>query len=357
MRTKLLPATLFVSCALFAAAVPAQAAYKYLALPSLGGPGSLASDINNAGQIVGTSLDSGEYPRSAVWNKGAAPVDARPGDFLSWGGAINNKGQIVGNYGSYYGRFSVTRAYAAPYSDSSLGDLGVSDTGANDINNHGLVVGAAATQGWAGPELYPFPFYGSHAVAWNGSTTIDLNPAGVTNSTAHAVNDSNIIVGSADGNAVTWNNGVMNTLGAGTAYDINNAGVIVGQSGTNAVIWNGGVQTILGDGRANALNILSQVVGISNGHAFLWDNGIGTDLNDFLSASAKAAGWILQEAVGINDHGWIVGNAYNTVTFASNAFLLSPVPEPSTWLLLLGGLGFIAWRARKVGEGLAPAAA
>jgi uncharacterized membrane protein len=345
MHARFFPATLFVSCALLFTG-PAHAGYKYSTLPSLGGPGSLASDINNAGQVVGTSLDTSEFPRSAVWTN-RTPVDVRPGDWLSWGGAINNKGQVVGNYGDYYGRFSISRAYASPYSDSSLGDLGVSDTGANDINNNGLVVGAAATQGWAGPELYPFPFYGSHAVAWNGTTTIDLNPAGVENSTAHAVNDSNVIVGSADGHAVTWNNGVMNTLGAGTAFDINNSGVIVGESGTHAVMWNGGTQTVLGDGRANALNILSQVVGMSNGHAFLWDSGAAIDLNNFISASAKAAGWVLQEAVGINDHGWIVGNAYNTLTFASNAFLLSPAPEPSTYAMLLLGLGLIAWKARR----------
>jgi uncharacterized membrane protein len=344
MHVRFLPATLLVSCALLLAG-QAHAGYKYSTLPTLGGPGSIASDINNAGQVVGTSLDNSEFPRSTVWTSGT-PVDKRPGDWLSWGGAINNKGQIAGSYGDFYGRFQVSRAYASPHSDSSLGDLGVSDTGANDINNNGLVVGAAATQGWAGPELYPFPFYGSHAVAWNGSSTIDLNPAGVQSSTANAVNDSDVIVGTADGQAVTWNNGVMHSLGAGTAFDINNAGVIVGQSGSNAVMWNGGVQTVLGDGRANALNILSQVVGISNGHAFLWENGAATDLNNFLSAAAKGAGWILEEAVGINDHGWIVGNAFNTVTLGYQAFLLSPAPEPSTYAMMLLGLALIAWKAR-----------
>lgn len=355
MHARFFPATLFVSCALLFTG-HAQAAYKYSTLPSLGGPASFAAGINNAGQVVGTSNDPDTFPRSTVWTSGA-PVDRRPGDWLSWGQAINDSGQIAGGYGDTYGRFQVTRAYASPYSNSSLGSLGVSDSIALDINNHGLVVGEAYTGDWAGPPLYPFPFYGSHAVVWNGTTTTDLHPTGANISIANAVNDSNVIVGAVDGQAVTWNGGVMNTLGAGAAFDINNAGIIAGQSGNSAVIWNGGIQTVLGDGRANALNILSQVVGMSNGHAFLWENGIATDLNNFISAAAKNAGWILQDAVGINDHGWIVGNAYNTLTFDYQAYLLSPAPEPSTYAMMLLGLGLIAWKARKRRRDVLPAAA
>jgi uncharacterized membrane protein len=356
MRRRFPFAILFVSSALLFAA-QAHAAYKYSTLPSLGGPSSLAAGINNAGQVVGTSNDPDTFPRSTVWTKGK-PVDQRPSDWLSWGAAINDKGQIAGSYGDSFGRFQISRAYASPYPDSAMGNLGVSDSVALDINNHGLAVGEAYTGDWAGPPLYPFPFYGSHAVVWNGTTTTDLHPAGANLSIANAINDSNVIVGAVDSNAVLWNGGTMTTLGAGAAYDINNAGVIVGQAGNNAVMWNGGTQTILGDGKANALNILSQVVGISNGHAFLWEHGAAIDLNNFISAAAKNAGWVLEEAVGINDHGWIVGNAFNTVTLNYQAFLLSPAPEPSTWAMLLGGLGFLGWKARKTRRvGGMPAAA
>jgi uncharacterized membrane protein len=354
MRARLSSALLFISCAVLFTA-HAHAAYKYAALPSLGGPSSFATGINNAGQVVGTSNSPDVFPRTTVWTAGS-PTDARPGDYLSWGHAINDSGQVAGNYGDYYGRFGTAHAYASPYSNASMGNLGVSDSIALDINNNGLVVGEVYAGDWAGPPMYPFPFYGSHAVIWNGTTTTDLHPAGADISIANAINDSNVIVGAVDGQAVVWNGGVINTLGAGAAFDINNAGVIAGRSDGSAVIWDGGTQTILGDGRANALNILSQVVGISNGHAFLWENGVGTDLNNFISAAAKSAGWILQEAVGINDHGWIVGNAYNTVTLDYQAFLLSPAPEPSTWAMLLGGLGFIVWRARKTRR-VAPALA
>lgn len=355
MHARFFPAILFASCALLLGS-QAHAGYKYSALPSLGGPASFATGINNAGQVVGTANDPNTFPRSTVWTSGT-PVDRRPGDWLSWGQAINDKGQIAGGYGDVFGRFQVSHAYASPHADASMGNLGVSDSIALDINNHGLAVGEAYTGDWAGPPLYPFPFYGSHAVLWNGTTTTDLNPVGAKISIANAINDSNVVAGAVDGKAVTWNSGVVHTLGAGAAYDINNAGVIVGQSGSNAVMWNGGAQTILGDGRANALNILSQVVGMSNGHAFLWEKGLAIDLNNFISTAAKNAGWILQDAVGINDHGLIAGNAFNTVTLNYQAFLLSPAPEPATWAMLLLGLGLIAWKARKTRRDAAMSAA
>jgi uncharacterized membrane protein len=330
----------------------AYAGYKYSVLPYYPGdapPYNTAADINNAGQVVGT-LVTPANPKATVWSPSGTVEQVRPGGVYDFGNAINDKGEVAGGYeeGPY------VHAFASPYSDSSLGGVAASNpepaTVAMDINNKGLVVGYGLTDD-------PAPYYYHHAVAWDGTHTTDLNPAWASISYAYGVNDSNVIVGVADGQAVEWNGGVATTLGAGTAYDINNAGVVAGKSGSNAVIWNGGVETILGAGQANALNILSQVVGVSGGHAFLWANGKAIDLNNFLSEADRNAGVVMEEATGINDHGWIVGNAFNPVTDAYQAFVLSPVPEPSTWLLLLGGLGFIAWRARKAGEGLAPVAA
>ena len=320
-----------------------NAGYKPVALDSLGGGSSLAAGINNSGMVVGTSLSGDAFPRSATWS-GITPSDVRPGDWLSWGQAINDAGHIAGNYGTTFGRFPTERAYASPYRDSMLGKLGVSDTTARDINNYGVVVGTAYTQGWAGEPLYPFSFYGTHAALWNGTSNVDLHPQSAQISQANAINDAGLIVGSVDHDAALWNGNTMTRLGHGVAVDINNAGVIAGSTSDHAVIWNGNVQTILGEGSAAAINILSQVVGSAHGRAFLWDGGGAVDLNNFLGTATRDAGWILAQAVGINDLGWIVANAYNTKTFQYRPYVLSPVPETATYLMLLLGLGWIAWR-------------
>ena len=79
-------------------------------------------------------------------------------------------------------------------------------------------------------------------------------------------------------------------------------------------------------------------------HATLWNGATVTDLNSFLDASTVSAGWVLYEATGINDNGWIVGNASNSLLgIQSHAFLLTPVPEAETWAMMLTGLGLVGW--------------
>ena len=58
------------------------------------------------------------------------------------------------------------------------------------------------------------------------------------------------------------------------------------------------------------------------------------DLNELVSPSS---GWTLQEATAINENGQIVGQGTNA-SGQTHAFLLTPVPEPSVFAMLLGGL-------------------
>jgi len=105
-------------------------------------------------------------------------------------------------------------------------------------------------------------------------------------------------------------------------------------------------------GNAAAINNRGQVVGYSSTsysdpteHAFIWDNGVMLDLNTLLDASGT--GWTLEYAEGINDRGQIVGNGIS-LSGLRHGFILTPVPEPSTWAILLigfAGIGFMAyWR-------------
>jgi probable HAF family extracellular repeat protein len=59
---------------------------------------------------------------------------------------------------------------------------------------------------------------------------------------------------------------------------------------------------------------------------------------------------VLRTASGINDDGWIIGTAYNTLTGGQeHAYLLSvaTIPEPETYAMMLAGLGLLGLTARR----------
>lgn len=66
------------------------------------------------------------------------------------------------------------------------------------------------------------------------------------------------------------------------------------------------------------------------------------DLNTLID---PASGWTLFDARDINDAGQIVGTG--TISGTQHAFLLTPVPEPETYAMLLAGLAVIGVSARR----------
>ncbi len=115
-----------------------------------------------------------------------------------------------------------------------------------DVNNNGKIIG------------YTFNYNsGGRAVQWTGSAVLPLN--GPTYSSATAINDNGVIVGSGqfsvDGvpNPIMWVNGVASylpTLGlGGVAVDINEQGDIVGWVNTNEftapAVWRKGQLKVL----------------------------------------------------------------------------------------------------------------
>lgn len=63
---------------------------------------------------------------------------------------------------------------------------------------------------------------------------------------------------------------------------------------------------------------------------FVYVGGQMRDLNQLLDLSGE--GWIIESANAINDDGWIVGTGFYNGG-KERAFLLIPVPEPSSFLL------------------------
>jgi probable HAF family extracellular repeat protein len=158
----------------------------------------------------------------------------------------------------------------------------------------------------------------------------------------------------------------LGTLGGrfSQANSINDVGQVVGYSYTSAgtaraTLFNtNGLTPIdlgtLGDTSiANSINNSGQVVGFSmlgnSSRATLWDGNNVIDLNNLLEASTLNEGWVLQNALDINDNGWIVGYANNSQLGLNNAFLLSmtPVPEADTSAMLLMGAGMMGFMARR----------
>ena len=207
------------------------------------------------------------------------------------------------------------RSRAQSYNITDLGALLGTNSYAYGINNQGQVVG------------YWTETNGARAFLYSAGTVTDLGSLGGTNQYALSINSSGQIVGFASVTngvrAFLYKNGALTNLGAmgglnSYAYGINDSGQIVGfidtTNGARAYFYENGNSTNLGtlggaDSYAYGVNNSNLVVGSSMTastatHAFLWQNGGLTNLNALISTNA---GWVLNDARGINNAGKIVG--------------------------------------------------
>lgn len=285
---------------------------------------SLAA-IDSAGQGVGAFRIAAPFEQNHafLWN-GSSMIRLiePPGTLRSSGRAINDNGQIVVEALTY----GNTRSFVLK--GSSITDIGTlgGDTRTYDMNNAGHVVG------WSNATANS----PSRAVVWDGNALTDLAsliPSTLPNaeSIAHAINDSNQIVGWAQtgpyGQALLWEGSAVTNLGTlggdgATAFDINSLGQVVGSAQT---------QGTFGDW-----------------HGFLWDRAQGgmVDLNDYLESPE---GWSIHRALKINDAGQILATGTNLVTGEYRSdLLLTPVPEPATAALWIAGLALVAARSAQL---------
>ncbi|RZL01003.1 MAG: PEP-CTERM sorting domain-containing protein [Rubrivivax sp.] len=317
--------------------------YKVTALGLLpGGTYASAYAINDSGTVVGygnSTTGSGEAFR---WSGGTfSNLTTQSGGVLKSAYDINNAGTIVG--GSSAGN-AIT---ASQGTITSLPNLpGASGGYARGINQAGTVVGTS----------------GNQAAIWkNGQVQAlgGLVVPGQTNSSALAINDSgtvagNITVNFTDDHPVIWSADgtpteleVPPTIGSrASVSDLNNAGVVVGTAygfhDATAMVWRNGVaQALKGvgyeDSEASAINDAGQIVGITyqrSGAVFatLWLEGQAYNLNDLLVNGQNLGAWT--EAVDINASGQILA----IERMIGRVFVLTPVPEPSTYALIGAGL-------------------
>lgn len=341
----------------------AQAEVRYLVTDLGSVPGAPPS-----GQTVATGLDNrgtvtGYMSPSRGWYAGfyVAGRWHRLGDLPqdSVAQAMNDAGQVAGTVDS--GRVAsgaLPRAFVwERRSLRWLGSLGGGASIARAINASGQVAGMSTTR--QGER---------HAFVSRGETLLDLGtlPGGVF-SEAYAVNDRGEVAGFADVgdlrfHAFIWREGVMKDLGTlagglhSYAYAINGRGQVAGVSSTgiprpggptaaHAFITGEGdrlidLGTLTGDAGqsgALALNEAGEVVGWSEAqagesHAVRVpprSGGAPGPMEDLNAQIDPQTGWVLNEAVGINARGQIVGNG--SLRGRPRAFLLTPLagaPQP-----------------------------
>ena len=254
---------------------------------------SFAFGINDGGQIVGASWDSGGNTRAFLDSNGTMQDLATLGGTTAGATAVNGGGDVVGSSTTTDGSNEPSHAFL--YSGGTMQDLGTLGgpySAANAINNSGQVVG------WASYGNY----YGGHAFLYSGGTMHDIGTLGSgAYSSAYGINDSGQVVGTSYINSGNIEHAFL--YGSGTMQDLTPAG------STGSEAW--------------AINNASQVVGDADGGAFIYSGGTTTYLNSLIN---PALGLVLETARAINDQGWIVGWGYAATDRYKNihGYLLKP---------------------------------
>jgi probable HAF family extracellular repeat protein len=262
------------------------------------GPGQ-GADINNLGQVTGFYSPAWNVTHAFLYDGQMHDLGTLDdGDtYDSYGYGINDQGQVTGFFEFLFGE----RGFIHDGARQELGTLEGNYSGGRAINNQGHVTGSATT--WHDNASRAFYYDG---------TMHDLGTLGGTDSVGNSINDNGLITGQSYlVDDVLYHaflyDGTMHDLGTlgGTrseGYGINNSGQVVGTS---------------------------LVAGSGTTRAFLHESGTGmVDLNTLID---PALGWDLRVAYSINNPGQIVG--IGVIRDRPHAFLLTPVPEPSSGLL------------------------
>jgi len=286
-----------------------------------GGYNSGAAAINSRGEIVGEAYNTipdpnslfgyGYQSRAFYWNNGAMQDLGTMGTGTdAVAGLINEHGQVVGmSYTSSVpnalcpgiSAFTLTTAsfiWDKKNGMKDIGGLGGTCTLANDLNNHGQIVGGSSLTG--DTQVHPF--------VWNAAS-------GVTD----LLDSSDSSYGFAEGE------NKHGDVAGGTCDSVTCYAVLWRKSGGRWQKTN--LSTVTDNAFSISVNASEQVignVGINGSAPFLWeDGGPMVDLNTLVP---PGSGLQLYEADQINDRGEIVVQGVDA-SGNNHAVLLIPCDE------------------------------
>jgi probable HAF family extracellular repeat protein len=252
---------------------------------------SRASAVNDSGVTAVEEM----FPLDLTWAFAfpeGLQLLAEP-HLYSTAAGVNASGSIVGSYQSYpmTDRMGIYRYDTATHQTVDLGNFGHPFITANAINDLGEIAGT-----WSADGIEEHPY----RLSSNGEMTVIPNLGGL-DAYCVALNNSGNVAGYSnmpyypaflfDTHAFLFKNGLLsdidtfNTKGS-VANAMNSNDDVVGYYTTVEAVQNQGIAQ----------------------HAFLYHGGAMYDLNTLFDGTGD--GWVVGNATGINDAGWIVGQGW-----------------------------------------------
>jgi hypothetical protein len=354
--------TLFV-LSIFTASLRAQLSATRYEVVDIGAstamPYSLGTSISNSGYVAGISSNGIDYQQGFSWREdtGIQWLSHPSGTGQSVTSEVNNAGQVVGtSFGPTHGVLWNADGSVAYVFQSSVIDQ---PTG---LNNAGAVTGYRNTLG------------SQSAYIWDG-TYNDLGFPSHTGSTqGYGINDLGQVAGHAGSlnstpAAFLWSStsGFTTILTSPTfvhiaVEDLSNQGTMVGRGffvgGDNVSIgwrWDASkgfseLNTFPAAIKTDALavNDSGLIVGQSDGIGTIWDQqGAIYNANNLLAPGFST--WSITSLTGVNDNGWLTGYAVLSGSPGYRAVLLRPIPEPASIGLTLLSCASLLMRQRRTG--------
>lgn len=326
-----------------------------LDLGSFGGSITRPSALNAMGEVVGMATSATGAQQAFVYRNGGLQRLGLAGETSGSAVDINDRGQVLTSHSYSQGR--ATAIFDASGTPTLLRpvDGTLSPSG---INNRGQAYGI-----WSRPDDSP----PSRTFFYDNGQVIDVGAGNF--SFPQDMNESGQVLGNHRWSPFLYSDGQLSGISTGEHYithgaDIDNRGQVLGytvdmpRGPITPFLFDDGQGrelTVLGDASPQQLNEIGQVIGFSRlgegvSHAFFYsdDDGRVTDLTQWLMASFDDIASVGTEGTSIllNDLGQIV--LPGTLDNGERAlFVLTPVPEPAAFVLMLVGAGVLAGMARR----------